>query len=76
MEQSGELVLIYTGGEVIIQRLKFELEQKGINSIIKDGFKQGIAAGFVGGIPSAIDLFVAKEDIEKASEIVNAIVEQ
>ena len=76
MTNSGRLVLVYTGGEVIIQRLKTELEQKGINSIIKDGFKQGISAGFVGGVPSAIDLFVDEKDAKRAGEIVKAIVEQ
>ncbi|MCG6190414.1 putative signal transducing protein [Maribellus maritimus] len=75
MKNSGRLILIYTGGEVIIQRLKAELEQKGINSIIKDRFKEGIAAGFVDGVPSAIRLFVNESDAEKALEVVKAIVD-
>jgi hypothetical protein len=76
MTNSNGPILIYTGGEVIIQRLKAELEQKGIYSIIKDGFKQGIAAGFVGGVPSAIHLFVDEGDAVQAMEIVKAVVEQ
>ena len=76
MARSGEIVLIYTGGEVIIQRLKAELQQQGIQSIIKDGFKQGLAAGFGEGVPSAIDLYVAAEEAEQAQEIVKAIVEE
>lgn len=76
MTNSGGLVLVYTGDEVIVQRLKAELEQKGIKSIVKDGFKQGISAGFVGGVPSAIDLFVEETNAKQAAEIVKAIVEE
>ncbi|MBN1985738.1 MAG: DUF2007 domain-containing protein [Prolixibacteraceae bacterium] len=75
MAHTGEIVLIYTGGEVIIRRLEAELQQQGIQSIIKDGFKQGLAAGFGEGVPSAIDLYVAAEQAEQAQEIVKAIVE-
>ncbi len=73
MENSDGIVLVYTGGEIDILRIKAELENLGINSIIKDGFKQGIAAGFGGGVASAIDLYVAKDDAEKAIEIINDI---
>ena len=72
---SDELVLVYTGGEVIIERIKAELELKGILSISKDGFRQGIEAGFGGGVPSAIDLFVNESDAEEAVRIIKAIIE-
>jgi hypothetical protein len=68
--------LLYTGTDVVISRIKYELELKGIISIVKDGFNAGLAAGFGGGIPSAIDLFVTKADFEKAIEIINAIAEE
>jgi hypothetical protein len=73
MENSEGLALVYTGGDVNIQRIKAELEIQGINSIIEDGFKQGVGAGFGGGVPSAIDLYVAETDVEKAKEIIKAI---
>jgi hypothetical protein len=75
MNERDGLVLVYTGRKVIIERIKAELECNGINSIIKDGFRQGIEAGFGGGVPSAIDLFVTESDIEKAKEIIDAIIE-
>ena len=75
MTDKNELVLVFTGNGIIIQRIKTELELNGIASIIQDGFKSGIAAGFGGGIPSAIDLFVVERDVEKASKIIKAIVE-
>ena len=70
------IVKLYTGSDVIINHIKQELEANGISCLIKDGFKQGIDAGFVGGVPSAIDLFVLESDLERAVEIVNAITEE
>jgi hypothetical protein len=75
MTTAKGLVHVYTGSSIIIGRIKAELESNGIFSIVKDGFQQGIEAGFGGGIPSAIDLFVDESDVEKASEIIEAIIE-
>jgi hypothetical protein len=76
MIENDDLVKLYTGADIIINRIKMELEARGINTLIKDGFKQGLAAGFGEGVPSAIDIFVTQEDFEKANEIVNAIIEE
>ena len=76
MNDNEKIVIVYTGNEVIIERIRVNLEMEGINSITKDGFRQGINAGFVGGTPSTIDLFVIETDFEKATEIINAIVEE
>ena len=73
MTEKNGLVLVYTGNDIIISRIKYELELKGIKSIVKDGFNAGLSAGFGGGIPSAVDLFVTEDDFEKANEIVEAI---
>lgn len=73
MTEKNGLVLVYTGNDIIISRIKYELEIKGINSIVKDGFNAGLSAGFGGGIPSAVDLFVTEKDFELANEIVEAI---
>lgn len=73
MNKNEELVKLFTGGDVVINRIKDELENKGISSLVKDGFKQGLAAGFGDGVPTAIDIFVTEDDFEKALEIVNAL---
>lgn len=73
MGTNDELVLIYTGNEIAVMKIHAELEKSGIGSIINDGFKQGMIAGFGGGVPSAIDIFVTSENAEKASEIVKAV---
>ena len=73
---NNKIVLAYTGTDVIIAQIKAELELQGINSIVKDGFNAGLSAGFGGGIPSAIDLFVTEADFEKASGIISAIINE
>ncbi|WP_346856995.1 DUF2007 domain-containing protein [uncultured Draconibacterium sp.] len=70
------LIKLFTGGDVIIARIKQELELEGINSLVKDRFKQGLAAGYGDGVPSAIDLFVTEEDYDKAIQIVKALTEE
>ncbi len=73
---NNNLIKLYTGGDVVVHRLKQELEANGINALIKDGFKQGLAAGFGEGVPSAIDIFVVGDDFEKANEIVEALIDE
>jgi len=76
MSAKDGLVLVYTGRKVIIERVRAELELNGIFSIMKDGFQQGVEAGFGGGVPSAIDLYVTESDVERTKEIIEAIIEQ
>jgi phenylpyruvate tautomerase PptA (4-oxalocrotonate tautomerase family) len=73
MENKDELIHMFTGTEVMVENLKAELEANGIKVLIKNGFQSGLMAGFGGGIPSAIDIFVASTDAEKAAEIIEAI---
>jgi len=69
MEKRDELVHLFTGSEVDVERLKSELEAKGIKALIRNDFQSGVMAGFGGGVPSAIDVYVASSDKEKAGEI-------
>jgi hypothetical protein len=76
MSTKNGLVRIFTGRKVIIERIVTELELNGIISIVKNEFQQGIEAGFVGGAPTAIDLFVTETDAENAREIIKSIIEE
>lgn len=71
-----KIVKVYTGGDVIINHIRQELEANNIYCLIKDGFKQGIQAGFVGGVPSAVELYVSEKDLQRAVEIVKALTEE
>jgi hypothetical protein len=76
MEQQDKIVKLITGDDVIINRVKQELEAAGINALIKDRFKQGLAAGYGDGVPSAIDLLVVDTDFPQAQEILKALTEE
>jgi hypothetical protein len=71
MSKTDELVLVFTGSVVEIEYVRGELEAGGIVPIVKDGFSQGLKAGFVADTTAAIDLFVLAGDAEKALEILN-----
>ena len=71
MSKTDELVLVFTGSVVEIEYVRAELEAGGIVPIVKDGFSQGLKAGFVADSASAIDLFVLDADARKALEIIN-----
>ncbi len=58
MNSQIDLIRIYTGTEVSVILLKGELEEKGIYTMIKNDFQSGNMAGFFGGIPSAVDLYI------------------
>lgn len=73
--ENDSLIKIFTGDEITVNRIKAELETRGISALVQNGFSQGLAAGFGGGIPSAIDLFVAESDAENATKIVDSILE-
>ena len=73
MENKDELVHVFTGSDVMVERLKAELEANEIGVLIRNDFQSGIMAGFGGGVPSAIDIFVASADEKKAVAIIEAI---
>ncbi len=72
----NKTIKVFTGSEVIVIMIKGELENHGIPSLIKSDFNSGVIAGFSGGLPSAIDLYVESDDVEKATPIINDLVEK
>jgi len=71
MKEKTNLIRVYTGTDVLVNLLKDELENTGISCIIQNDFNSGITAGFSGGVPSAIDLFIQEFDMIKAEPIIN-----
>lgn len=71
MEQSSNLIRVYTGTELTVNLLKDELESVGIPSMVQNDFISGVSAGFAGGLPSSIDLFIQESDLEQAEPIIN-----
>ena len=70
MKDKTNLIRVFTGTDVVVSLLKEELESAGISSIIKNEYSSGLSAGFMGGVPSSIDLFIQELDMEKAESII------
>lgn len=66
-----KLIRIYSGTEVTVLLLKEELEQVGVMSMMKNDFQSGVTAGFSGGVPSDVDLYIEEKDLSKAEPVLN-----
>lgn len=71
MKEKNNLIRVYSGTELTVNLLKDELEEFGISSMIQNDFNSGISAGFSGGVPSSIDLFIQELDLGKAESILS-----
>jgi hypothetical protein len=69
MKGRVKLIRVYTGSELVVNLLEEELEKAGIGCFVQNDFKSGIGAGFSGGIPSAVDLFIKETDVMRAQLI-------
>jgi hypothetical protein len=76
MKQKNKLVKVYTGTEVTVNLLKELLEETGVGSTIQNNYKSGIEIGFVGGVQSAIDLFIQQSDFETAEPLIRDFIEK
>ena len=74
MGKGNDLIRIFTGSEVSVILLKGELEQIGIQAMMQNDFDAGLSAGFVGGAPSAVDLYIQESDFSKAEPIINEFI--
>jgi len=70
MKEKNKLVKVYTGTEVTVLLLKDLLEDIGVTSTIQNNYKSGIEVGFVGGVQSAIDLFIQQSDFATAEPLI------
>lgn len=66
--------MVYTGDEISVLFIKAELEKNGISSLIKNNFVSGTLAGFSGGVPSAVDLYIQEADLTEATPVIEEIV--
>ena len=69
MKEKTNLIRVYTGTELTVLLLKKELEKSGIYGIVQNDFSSGVSAGFSGGVPSSVDLFIQELDLQKAEPI-------
>lgn len=60
---------VYTGSETNIQYLQELFEKAGIHSRVRNDFDSGLRAGFGGGLPGQVQLFVIQNHYAEALEI-------
>ncbi|MEN8125345.1 MAG: DUF2007 domain-containing protein [Bacteroidota bacterium] len=69
MDDHSKHIRFFTGSLIEIQRLQLDLNDNEIPSLVKNNFQSGLRSGFYGGSPSQVELFIFKEDHEKAIPI-------
>jgi len=74
MKNDNDLIKVFSGTEVAVNLLKDELETFGIMAMVQNDFQSGITAGFFGGGPSAVDLFIQESDFKNAEQIINEFI--
>lgn len=72
MEENEDYKRVYTGPTVIIKMLQSHLEDVDIYPIVKDNLSSGTWGGF-GGVPGMIQLFVHRDEYDKAEKIVGEV---
>lgn len=63
-------IKIFTGNSFVAHRIVSALHEKGIEAVVKDEAESGRLAGFGANTSGQIDLFVHKDETEKAKEVV------
>ncbi|MEL4457335.1 DUF2007 domain-containing protein [Lutimonas vermicola] len=72
MDDQSKHIKLFTGSLIEIQRLQLDLDDNEIPSMVKNNFQSGLRAGFYGGSPSQVELFIYEEDLENARPILEA----
>ncbi|MBE7639907.1 DUF2007 domain-containing protein [Salegentibacter sp. BLCTC] len=60
---------VYTGSETNVQYLQEIFDKAGISSRVRNDFDSGLRAGFGGGLPGQVQLFVVKNHFDEALKI-------
>jgi hypothetical protein len=76
MNANDKLIKVYTGTEVTVLLLQELLEEIGISSTIQNNHKSGVEVGFIGGVLSAIDLFIQTSDFDAAEPVIRDFIAQ
>jgi hypothetical protein len=67
-------VKIFTGSFIIVQRMINALKEIDINAVVKDETESGRLAGFGASISGSQELFVHKDELDKAVHLVENII--
>ncbi len=60
---------VYTGSDTNVQYLQEMFDKSGIHSRVRNDFDSGLRAGFGGGLPGQVQLFVLQSHYDEAVNI-------
>ena len=66
----SSLIKLLSDSEITVLHIKNQLYINGVSSITKSGFQSGVSAGFGGGAPAMLDLFIDSDDKKQAEKII------
>lgn len=69
MSEEESYKRVYTGPETNVQYLQELFEKAGIHSRVRNDFDSGLRAGFGGGLPGQVLLFVLQSHYDEAVKI-------
>lgn len=73
---TSNYIKIYTGESFVAQQIVSQLQGMGIEAIIKDEAESARLAGFASSMLGQIDLYVNKDEVEKATAVVEAVLKE
>jgi hypothetical protein len=62
---------IFTGESLLAKQIVGKLHEIGIEAVIKDEAESARLAGFASSMLGQVDLFVHKDEVEKAMTVIN-----
>lgn len=64
---------IFSGDALLVKRLVSKLHELGIEPVVKDEAESARLAGFASSMLGQVDLYVHKDEAEKALKVVSAL---
>lgn len=70
---NSNYIKVFSGDFIVVKRIISNLENKGITAVVKDETESGRLAGFGGAIYGLQDVYVHKDELEKATSIIDGL---
>lgn len=70
---NSDYIKIFTGSFITVQRIVSDLEKTSISPVVKDQAESARLAGFGATIQGQQELYVHKDELDRAVEIVESI---
>jgi len=70
---NSNYIKVFSGDFIVVKRIISDLEQEGISAVVKDETESGRLAGFGGTIYGLQDIYVHKDELEKATTIIESL---